>query len=178
MLAGGEKKNVKELPAKPKEQKKLRVAAYTRVSAEMEIKLHSLETQEEYYQEYITTHPDWELVEIYSDYGISGTTIQRMLEDCRLGKVDLEVTKSVTRFARNTVVLLETIRELKALGIDCYFEKENLHTFDPKCEMMLTIISSLAQEENRSISENVRWGQQRSVQKGKIHLLSMTSFAT
>ena len=93
-----------------------------------------------------------------------------MLKDCRDRKIDLVVTKSVTRFARNTVILPETIRELKRLGIDCYFEKDNLHTLDPKSEVMLTIMSSLAREESRSISESVRWGKQKSMRDGKVSL--------
>lgn len=164
--------NVKELPAKPKEQKKLRVAAYARVSAEMEMKLHSLEAQEDYYHDYIAMHPDWVLVEIYSDYGISGTTIQRpafqrMLEDCRSGKIDLVVTKSVTRFARNTVILLQTIRELKALGIDCYFEKEDMHSISPDGELLVTLLAMYAEEEARSASENQLWRVGKRFEQGK-----------
>lgn len=166
---------IEEIPASPKKPKVTRVAAYARVSSDKDAAFHSLEAQTEYYQNYIAARPDWELVAIYSDNGISGTTIhrpefQRMLQDCREGKIDLIITKSVTRFARNTIILLETIRELKKIGVECYFEKENLHTFDPKCEMMLTIMSSLAQEESRSISENVRWGKQKSMRDGKVSL--------
>ena len=114
---------ITELPAKPKEQKITRVAAYARVSSDKDAAFHSLEAQTECYEQYVAAHPDWQLVGIYSDNGISGTTInrpefQRMLQDCRDGKIDLVVTKSVTRFARNTVILLETIRELKRLGVD------------------------------------------------------------
>ena len=166
---------IEEIPASPKKPKVTRVAAYARVSSDKDAAFHSLEAQTEYYQNYIAARPDWELVAIYSDNGISGTTIhrpefQRMLQDCREGKIDLIITKSVTRFARNTIILLETIRELKAVGVEVRFEKENLHTFDPKCEMILTIMSSLAQEESRSISENVRWGKQKSMRDGKVSL--------
>lgn len=164
--------NIVELPARPKEQKKLRVAAYTRVSAEMEWKLHSLEEQEDYYRDYITTHPDWNLVEVYSDYGISGTTVQRpafqrMLVDCRAGKIDLVITKSVTRFARNTVILLETIRELKGLGIDCFFEKENMHSISPDGELFLTLLAMYAEEEARSASENQLWRIRKRFEQGQ-----------
>lgn len=170
-MSGGNM-NVIELPARPKEQKKLRVAAYARVSAEMELKLHSLKEQRDYYREYITNRSDWELVEIYSDYGISGTTIQRpefqrMLEDCRAGKIDLVVTKSVTRFARNTVILLQTIRELKELGIDCFFEKENMHSISPDGELLLTLLAMYAEEEARSASENQRWRIQKRFEQGQ-----------
>ena len=164
--------NIKELPAKPKEQKILRVAAYTRVSAEMEMKLHSLTAQEDYYREYIAAHPEWEFAGIYSDYGISGTTVQRpefqrMLEDCRAGKIDLVITKSVTRFARNTVILLNTIRELKALGIDCYFEKEDMHSISPGGELLLTLLAMYAEEEARSASENQRWRIRKKFENGE-----------
>ena len=109
---------ITEIPAKPKEQKQIRVAAYARVSSDKDAAFHSLEAQKVYYEEYVSSHADWVLVDLYSDNGISGTKIerpefQRMLNDCRDGKIDLIVTKSITRFARNTVVLLETIRELK-----------------------------------------------------------------
>ena len=166
---------IEEIPAKPKEQKIIRVAAYARVSSDKDAAFHSLEAQTEYYRDYAAAHPEWELVSIYSDNGISGTTInrpefQRMLQDCREGKIDLVVTKSVTRFARNTVDTLQTVRNLKAAGVEVIFEKENLHTMDPKCEVMLTIMSSLAQEESRSISENVRWGKQKSMRDGKVTL--------
>ena len=106
---------ITEIAPKPTEKKTLRVAAYARVSADKDAAFHSLEAQQEYYDEYVAAHPDWALVGLYSDNGISGTTInrpefQRMLEDCRTGKIDLVVTKSITRFARNTVILLQTIR--------------------------------------------------------------------
>lgn len=170
-MVSGDTMNVKELPAKPKEQKKLRVAAYTRVSVEMEWKLHSLDEQEDYFRDYITNRSDWDLVEVYSDYGISGTTIQRpafqrMLEDCRAGKIDLVVTKSVTRFARNTVILLQTVRELKELGIDCYFEKEDMHSISPDGELLLTLLAMYAEEEARSASENQKWRIQKRFEQG------------
>ena len=143
---------IEEIPAKPKEQKTIRVAAYARVSSDKDAAFHSLEAQTEYYRNYVSAHPDWDLVSIYSDNGISGTTIkrpefQRMLQDCRDGKIDLVVTKSVTRFARNTVILLETIRELKRLGIDCYFEKEDMHSISPDGELLLTLLAMYAEEE-------------------------------
>ena len=119
---------ITEIPAKPQEEKVIRVAAYARVSSDKDAAFHSLEAQQAYYEEYIKLHSNWTLVDIYSDNGISGTIInrpefQRMLEDCRNGKIDLVVTKSITRFARNTVILLETVRELKALSIDVFFQK-------------------------------------------------------
>ena len=124
----------------------------------------SYETQIHYYTNYIKSREDWEFVNMYSDEGISGTsTIHRegfrqMVEDALAGKIDLIITKSVSRFARNTVDSLTTIRSLKERGVECYFEKENIWTFDSKGELLITIMSSLAQEESRSISENTRWG--------------------
>lgn len=163
---------ITEIPAKPREQKIVRVAAYARVSADKDAAFHSLEAQTEYYEDYIATHPDWELTGIYSDNGISGTTInrpefQRMLEDCRAGKIDLVITKSVTRFARNTVILLETVRELKDLDVDCYFEKENMHSISPDGELLLTLLAMYAEEEARSASENQKWRIRKKFENGE-----------
>ena len=113
---------------------------------------------------------------MFADRGITGTNTKnrenfnRMIDLALNGGIDIILTKSISRFARNTVDTLQTVRELKAVGVEVRFEKENLHTFDPKCEMMLTIMSSLAQEESRSISENVRWGKQKSMRDGKVSL--------
>lgn len=164
---------VTEIPAKPKEEKVLRVAAYARVSRAQDASFHSLGAQTDYYEKYINMHPGWELVGIYSDNGISGTQIkrpefQRMIQDCREGKIDLVVTKSVTRFARNTVVLLDTIRELKSLGIDCYFEKENMHSISPDGELLLTLLAMYAEEEARSVSENIRWKVRKKFEAGQV----------
>ena len=164
--------HIEEIPAKPKEQKAIRVAAYARVSSDKDAAFHSLEAQTEYYEQYVAAHPDWQLVGIYSDNGISGTTInrpefQRMLQDCRDGKIDLVVTKSITRFARNTVILLETIRELKKLGVDCYFEKEDMHSISPDGELLLTLLAMYAEEEARSASENQKWRIQKLYDQGK-----------
>lgn len=163
---------ITEIPAKPKEQKITRVAAYARVSSDKDAAFHSLEAQTEYYEDYVAAHPDWELVSIYSDNGISGTItkrpeFQRMLEDCRAGKIDLVVTKSVTRFARNTVVLLETVRELKKLGVDCYFEKEDMHSISPDGELLLTLLAMYAEEEARSASENQLWRIKKKFENGE-----------
>lgn len=140
---------------------RLRVAAYARVSTDEEEQLTSYEAQVDYYTRYIQANPDWELVEVYADEGISGTNTKkrknfnRMIEDALAGKIDRIVTKSVSRFARNTVDTLTTIRKLKDKGVGVFFEKENIDTLDSKGELLITIMSSLAQEESRSISENV-----------------------
>ena len=164
--------NITEIPAKPKEQKLVRVAAYARVSSDKDAAFHSLEAQTEYYEQYVAAHPDWQLVSIYSDNGISGTTINRpeflrMLQDCRDGKIDLVITKSVTRFARNTVILLETIRELKALGVDTYFEKEDIHGISADGELLITLLAMYAEEEARSASENQKWRVRERFEKGE-----------
>ncbi len=134
----------------------------------------SYEAQVDYYQNYIQSREDWEFVGIYTDEGITGTNtkrregFKRMIADALDGKIDLIVTKSVSRFARNTVDSLTTIRQLKERGCECFFEKENIWTFDSKGELLITIMSSLAQEESRSISENCTWGQRKRFADGKV----------
>lgn len=156
---------------KPKKQ---RIARYARVSTDHDDQFSSYEAQIDYYTTYINSRDDWEFVSVYTDEGISGTGIkkrigfQTMIEDALAGKIDLIVTKSVSRFARNTVDSLTTIRKLKENGIECYFEKENIWTFDGKGELLITIMSSLAQEESRSISENCTWGQRKRFSDGKV----------
>ena len=155
---------------------KRKVAGYARVSTELEEQQSSYEAQVSYYTNYIQSRNDWEFVRVYTDEGISATStkhregFQQMVEDALDGKIDLIVTKSVSRFARNTVDSLTTIRKLKEHGTEVYFEKENIWTFDSKGELLLTIMSSLAQEESRSISENVRWGQRKRAADGKYSL--------
>ena len=155
---------------------KRKVAGYARVSTEFEEQQTSYEAQIEYYTNYIKSRDDWEFVKVYTDEGISATStahrdgFNAMIENALNGKIDLIITKSVSRFARNTVDSLTTIRKLKEHGIECYFEKENIWTFDGKGELLLTIMSSLAQEESRSISENVTWGQRKRFADGKVNL--------
>lgn len=133
-------------------------------------------TQVDYYTKYISERPDWELIEVYTDEGISAVStkrrdgFKRMIADALAGRIDLIVTKSVSRFARNTVDSLQTIRQLKEKGVECYFEKENIWTFDGKGELLITIMSSLAQEESRSISQNVTWGHRKRFADGKVYM--------
>lgn len=156
------------------EKARRKVAGYARVSTDMEEQLTSYDAQVRYYTDYIKNHDDWEFVGMYADEGITGTSIKhregfkRMVDDALAGKIDLIITKSVSRFARNTVDSLTTIRLLKENGTECYFEKENIWTFDGKGELLLTIMSSIAQEEARSISENCTWGQRRRLSEGKV----------
>ena len=155
------------------DKKKRRVAGYARVSTDREEQETSYEAQVKYYTEYIKGREDWEFVKIYTDEGISATStahregFKQMIADAITGKIDLIVTKSVSRFARNTVDSLTTVRKLKDKGIEIYFEKENIWTLDSKGELLITIMSSLAQEESRSISENTTWGQRRRFAEGK-----------
>ncbi len=156
------------------EKKKRRTAAYARVSTDSEEQLTSYEAQVDYYTNYIKGRDDWEFVTVYTDEGITGTNTKhrdgfnRMVQDALDGKIDLIVTKSVSRFARNTVDSLTTVRKLKEKGVEIYFEKENIWTLDSKGELLITIMSSLAQEESRSISENCTWGQRKRFADGKV----------
>lgn len=157
-------------------QQKRRVAAYARVSTDSDEQLSSYTAQMKYYTEFIKGREDWEFVKVYADEGISGCNtkkregFKKMVEDALLGKIDLIITKSVSRFARNTVDSLITIRKLKEHNVECFFEKENIWTFDSKGELLITIMSSIAQEEARSISENVTWGQRKRMADGKVSL--------
>jgi len=156
--------------------KKRRVAAYARVSTDSEEQLSSYEAQVDYYTKLIQSHSDWEFVAVYTDEGISAVNTKKregfkqMLSDGLEGKFDFLVTKSVSRFARNTVDSLTTVRKLKEKGVEIWFEKENIYTLDSKGELLITIMSSLAQEESRSISENVTWGQRKRMADGKVSL--------
>lgn len=155
---------------------KRRVAGYARVSTEQEEQQTSYAAQVDYYTKYIKKHGEWEFVKVYTDEGISATNTKhrdgfnQMIKDALDGKIDLIITKSVSRFARNTVDSLSTIRKLKEHNVECYFEKEQIWTFDGKGELLITIMSSLAQEESRSISENVTWGHRKRMADGKVSL--------
>ena len=150
------------------------MAAYCRVSTDQYEQLESLETQRSHYDEYIRAHKDWELVNVYYDEGISGTRadtrpgLQRLMADCRLRRIDMVLTKSISRFARNTLDCLKHIRALKAQNIPVYFEKESINTLDAKGEVLLTIMVSLAQQESQSLSQNVKLGLQYRYQQGKV----------
>ena len=139
-----------------------RVAAYARVSSGKDAMLHSLSAQVSYYSNLIQNHSGWQYVGVYADEALTGTkenreNFQRLLTDCRSGKVDMVITKSISRFARNTVTLLETVRELKNMGVDVFFEEQNIHSLSADGELMLTILASYAQEESLSASENQKW---------------------
>lgn len=158
-----------------------RVAAYARVSTDKDAALHSLSAQVSYYSDYIQQRPEWLYAGVYADEALTGTNgaraeFQRLLEDCRAGKIDIVITKSISRFARNTVTLLETVRELKGLGIDVYFEKEGIHSISGDGELMLSILASFAQEESRSVSENCKWRIRNNFKEGLPHGFSILGY--
>ena len=156
--------------------RKKKVAAYARVSTENDEQQNSYAAQMDYYTTFIKANPEWKFAGIYSDEGISGTNtknregFKQMIRDAKAGMIDIILTKSISRFSRNTLDAISTVRELQALGIEVRFEKENIRTLDPKCEVMLTILSSLAQEESRSISTNVTWGKKKAMMDGKVEM--------
>ena len=167
------------IPAKPQAvqeelKRQLRVAAYCRVSTEEEEQQSSYEAQCSYYTDKIMTNPEWTMAGIYADEGITGTSTKkreefnRMIRKCRQKKIDLILTKSISRFARNTVDCLKYVRVLKELGIGIYFEKENINTLDMDTELILTFMGAFAQSESESISANVRWGKRQAMKEGKV----------
>lgn len=173
-------KNITVIPAKRRVgnnvkddgKPKLKVAAYCRVSTDSDEQATSYEAQVEHYTTFIQKNPEWEYAGIYADDGISSTNTKkredfnRMIEDCNNGKIDMIITKSISRFARNTLDCLRYIRELKDKNIPVFFEKENINTMDSKGEVLLTIMASLAQQESQSLSQNVKLGYQFRYQNG------------
>lgn len=177
--ATAKKKSISVIPSKPEydrsikpQFKTLRVAAYCRVSTTLEQQETSYEAQVSYYTEKIKSNPNWKLAGIYADDGKSATNTKKrddfnaMIEDCMAGKIDMIITKSVSRFARNTVDSLQNIRKLKERNIAVYFEKEGVNTLEGTGELLITILSSQAQEESRNLSENTRWGLVRRFENG------------
>lgn len=157
----------------PAQVKATRVAAYARVSTGKDAMLHSLSAQVSYYSKMIQEHPGWLYCGVYADEAFTGTKenradFQRLLAECRAGKIDLVITKSISRFARNTVTLLQTVRELKLLGVDVYFEEQNIHTMSADGELMMTILASYAQEESLSASENQKWRIRKGFERGEM----------
>ena len=154
--------------------RKLRVAAYARVSKETDRLLHSFSEQVSYYNSLIQKNPEWEFAGVFADSGITGTMtkhrseFQKLMQECDCGRVDLILCKSISRFARNTVDLLSIIRHLKEIGVEVRFEKENISTFSSDGELLLTLLASFAQEESHSISENCKWGIRKRFQNGTI----------
>ena len=157
---------------RPARIRTVNVAAYARVSSGKDAMLHSLAAQVSYYSEMIQNHPGWTYRGVFSDEAMSGTRddrpgLQEMLVRCRAGEIDLVIVKSISRLSRNTVTFLAIIRELKAAGVDVFFEEQNIHTMSAGGELMLTILSGFAQEESRSISENMKWRVHKNFEEGK-----------
>ena len=159
-------------PSLPVMPSRKRVAAYARVSEEKGRTMHSLSAQVSHYSNFIQKNREWEYAGVYADEGLTGTTdnreaFRRLLADCEAGKIDIVLTKSISRFARNTVDLLETVRHLRDLGIEVRFEKENINSLSGDGELMLSILASFAQEESRSTSENIKWAIRKKFQQGR-----------
>ena len=149
--------------------KKLRVAAYARVSTDKDDQANSLDNQRNYFTDYITRHEGWQLVNVFYDEGISGTQgFMEMIAEAEAGEIDLIITKEVSRFARNTVDTLSYTRELKKIGVGVIFTLDNIDTRQSDGEFRLTIMASIAQEESRKTSERVKWGQRRQMEKGVV----------
>ena len=159
-------------PSDPVRDRKLRVAAYARVSSSSEDQLNSFAAQNAHYTELITDNPEWEFVDVYADKGITGTSaekrddFQRLLADCRRGRVDKILVKSSSRFARNTKECLEAVRELKALGVGVCFEEQGIDTSELAGEFLTAIFAMMDQKESESISDNMRWSYQVRMRNG------------
>lgn len=163
--------NIQKVKNLPTLERKKRVAAYARVSCDKDAMLHSLSNQVSYYSKLIQSTKGWEYVGVYADEGLTGTKdnrdeFVRMVNDAKAGKIDLIITKAISRFARNTYTLLQTARELKTIGVDIYFEEQNLHTLSDEGEMILTLLASVAQEESRQVSENQKWRIKKDFEQG------------
>ena len=170
------RRQVRNTARQQEDKPKLRVAAYCRVSTDSDEQATSSEAQVEHYTEFIQKNPEWEFAGIYADDGISGTNTKnrdefnRMIEDCEAGTIDMIITKSISRFARNTLDCLKYIRQLKDKNIPVFFEKEAINTMDAKGEVLITIMTSLAQQESQSLSQNVKLGLQVRYQNGQVQV--------
>lgn len=164
-------KNIRKIEALEHITSLKKVCAYARVSTEKEAMLQSLSNQVSHYNKLISSNPKWQFMGVYADEGISGTkedrpNFKRMIDDAKQGKIDLIITKSISRFGRNTETVIKTIRQLNTIGVDVYFESQNLHTLSADGEFMLTVLASYYQEEARSVSENMKWRIKRDFEKG------------
>ena len=160
-------------PVKPRQEKRKQVCAYARVSSDSEAQGESLENQTQYYQGLIEANLDYEYIGVFADQGITGTKddrpeFQKMLALARAGKLDLILTKSISRFARNTTIVLELVRELKEMGVEVFFEKEQISSSSGDGELMLTVLSAFAQEESKNVSDNLKWRYRRKFQNGEV----------
>ena len=169
-------------PTNPPSQRLIRTAAYIRVSTALDIQENSFDVQEKYFTEYIRSNPEWRMVGIYSDYALTGTSkekrpgFQRLMRHCEEGKIDRVICKSLSRFARNTLDTLDAVRKLKNLGISVYFEKENLDSMSIQSEFILSTIAAIAQEESRTISENLRLAYKQRSEKGLVSMFRIFGY--
>lgn len=176
------KKHIFDITPMPQESaRKRRVAAYARVSCGKDAMLHSLVAQIDYYRDFIQNTPDWDFAGVYADEAKTGTKedreqFQRLLTDCRTGSIDMVVTKSISRFARNTVTLLETVRELKALGVEVWFEEQDIYTLSADGEIALTLLASFAQAESLSCSDNCKWRIRKGFEMGRANSCTMLGY--
>lgn len=167
-------------PIRKVQDVKKKVCAYARVSTDSEAQGDSLENQRTYYENLITSNPEYEFVGVFADKGITGTTenrpeFKRMIKAARDGQIDLIITKSISRFARNTTVMLEVVREFKELGVEVRFEKENINTLSGDGELMLAVLSSFAQEESKNVSDNIKWRVRKKFEAGEV-MINTTRF--
>lgn len=172
---------INKIESAPKLPELLRVAAYARVSSGKETMLHSLAAQVDYYTDLIGRNSDWAFRGVFVDEAMTGTKetrpeFQRLLSECRAGNIDLLITKSISRLARNTVTILSSVRELKNMNVDVFFEEQNIHSRSGDGELMLSILSSYAQEESRSVSENCKWRIRNDFREGKISGMTMFGY--
>ena len=176
------KKTIIDISPTPSESmRRKRVAAYCRVSCGKETMLHSLAAQIDYYHTLITRNPDWKFAGVYADEAKTGTKenreqFQLLLEECRKNNVDMIITKSISRFARNTVTVLKTVRELASMGIDVFFEEQNINTMSAEGEVMLTLLASFAQEESLSVSDNCKWRIRKGFEEGRASTCTMLGY--
>lgn len=176
-----EKTIVNIAPAAAETPRTKRVAAYARVSCGKDTMLHSLAAQIDYYRNYIIRNPEWRFAGVYADEAKTGTKdnreqFQLLLTECRSGNVDMIITKSISRLARNTVTLLETVRELKSLGVDVFFEEQNIYTLSAEGEVMLTLLASFAQAESLSCSDNCKWRIRKGFEEGRASTCTMLGY--
>ena len=155
---------------------KKRVCAYARVSTDDPEQLTSFENQKAHYDKLISSHFDWEHKGLFADEGISGTMVKNrkkfneMIEKCNNGEIDMILVKSISRFARNIVDCLTNVRKLKSIGVDVFFEEENIHTLEEKGEILISVLATVAQEESRNISEHVKWAYKHNFELGKVYI--------
>lgn len=166
-------KVIKRKPRSVSNSRPIRVCAYIRVSTGHEGQQDSLRNQAEYYEQRLSTNPQYQFVGIFSDSGISGSkenrpSFQKMIEKAKAGKIDLIFTKSISRFARNTLTLLKTVRELKSIGVGIIFEEQNINTLNAEGELMLSVLAGIAEEERRSVRTDIQWSIQRRYQRGEV----------